>query len=223
MCRSNATVVKVHTLNNITEAQIKQAKFFVYGYLFDKEKFYVGMTNDLVTRYDEHYRGAYNSSDRGCNCNVKSAFKANVPKVYLIGVAETKKECQNLEAQAISFYSKGNLNHRQETHKITDKKYSFNRLVHMSIEFTAKKNKDKSQMNQYKAKDREKLLCKIVGTPQRKRVQCIEGKHKGLFVSCSKKERELHELGAKVYVRATLNTSGNQLIAPVTDKFIPVQ
>ncbi|HAU4894890.1 putative GIY-YIG superfamily endonuclease [Aeromonas hydrophila] len=223
MCRGNATVVKVHILNNITETQVKQAKFFVYGYLFDKEKFYVGMTNDLVTRYDEHYRGAYNSSDRGCNYDVKSAFKANEPKVYLIGVAETKEECQNLEAQAIYFYSKGNLNHRQETHKITDKKYYFNRSVHMSIEFTAKKNKDKSQMNQYKAKDREKLLCKIVGTPQRKRVQCIEGKHKGLFVSCSKKEREIHEVGAKVYIRATINSAGNQLIAPVSDKFIPAE
>ncbi|WP_194436051.1 hypothetical protein [Vibrio fluminensis] len=216
-----ANHVDVVLLNGLTQTQVECANFSVYGFDFGEKGFYVGMSNDFVTRYFSHYHSAWKThNDRGCNAELKQAMRSFPNQTYIIATAETRKEANRLKSAAMVYYD-ATLNAIRENKALHDTR-CFQPLSKEYGVCTLFARRDNSDQNRNASSDRSTIVCEIVWERSKKRVKCIEGPYSGLYVQCSQKERDLHPVGAKVRVKAALSIKKNQLVAPKTDKLLAV-
>jgi hypothetical protein len=216
-----ANSVDVVLLNGLTRSQVEAASYTIYGFDFGMNGFFVGMSNDFVTRYFSHYHSAWKEhNDRGCNSNLKKAMRSFPNKSYIIAVAKTQIEAKAIKSAAITYYD-ASLNAIREDKKLHNLSY-FQPINNEYGTCTLYARKDTSDQHRNFSSDRSMILCEIVWERSKKRVKCINGQFEGLYVQCSQKERDLHPVGTKVRVNAALAKGKNQLIAPKTDKLLPV-
>ncbi|MDH5934054.1 hypothetical protein [Vibrio splendidus] len=216
-----ANSVDVVLLNGLTRTQVEAADYTIYGFDFGMDGFYVGMSNDFVTRYFSHYHSAWKEhNDRGCNSNLKKVMRNFPNKTYIIAVARTQAEAKAIKSAAMAYYD-ASLNAVREDKKSHDLS-GFQSINKEYGTCTLYARKDTSDQHRNSSSERSMVLCEIVWERSKKRVKCIDGQFEGLYVQCSQKERDLHLVGAKVRVNAALAKGKNQLVAPKTDKLLAV-
>ncbi|MFA0671605.1 GIY-YIG nuclease family protein [Vibrio splendidus] len=206
----------------LIKSQVQQSPYLVYLLELGSLGTYVGMTSDFMTRWDYHQSSAYNANYTGtCNENLRKAIKrCPAPKFYIVALADTKEKADDLEALAIDFY-KPSLNTQPEysTHKTS---YSFAQLKTLSKRISIVSKRSHGNNHHYTDSERDMYTCQMVWNKSKLRVQIVEGIHKGKYVECSKTARSEHALGTRVKVKAVLKSTGTCLVAPKTDRLLPV-
>ncbi len=197
-----ANYLNVTCVNGIVESDLKKFLFLIY--LLDTIKgIYIGETKDLVTRWHFHNNSALKEGiDRGCNDNLKEALKYGNVKVYIIATARTEEEARAIEALAIQYYG-ASLNSRKEVILPNVRAY-FNDLDRVSDTVTLKAKRNHGNNDKYCDSDRNLVVCKIVVEKSRKRVLCCQGPHSGIYVECSRSERDKFNIGDLVKIKAVL-------------------
>lgn len=206
MTAANHLVVKC--VNGLTKADIEKAPHVVY-LLKSKHGTYVGQTKDMVTRWRQHNISAHNDFvDRGCNEKLKTALRLGGFTVYIVATAKTKIEVNAKEAKAIRYYN-ADLNERAEALN-TLIGIQFSSLDQVSDTAILWGRRDHGNNDKYNDSDRTTYICKIVTEKGRKRVKCCQGVHSGLYVECSRSERNKFNDNDVVKVKATLTIKNNK-------------
>ncbi|MDA0107810.1 GIY-YIG nuclease family protein [Vibrio sp. La 4.2.2] len=210
-------------VNGLIERDVRTAEYLVYLLDTDYGQ-YVGETKDLVTRWRFHNHSARKvGKDCGCNDNIKSALlRSHLIRVYVVAVAKSKEEARAKEALAIQYYC-ASLNSRKETILPNVRAY-FNSLERVSdiVSLTAKRNHGNNC--KYADSDRETFVCRIVIEKNRKRVKCCSGPFSGVYVECSRSERDRYSEGELVRIKAVLTTKRDKpyLVAAKTSPLVKV-
>lgn len=217
-----ANTLTVKCINKLKAADVRAASFVVY-LLKSPKGAYVGETKDLVTRWNHHNNSASVSyRDRGCNLKLKDALKQGGFVVYIVATAKTKEEARVKEALAIEYY-KPDLNDRVELIK-ENLDFSFNRVELISDVVTLRAKRDHGNNDKYSDSDRSTVICRIVLEGGRKRVLCCEGPNSGLYVECSRSDRDRFNVNDVVKIKAVqANRSGRtHLVAAKTSTLTKV-
>lgn len=187
--------------NNVTHSQVKTGAFFVYAHV-STAGIYIGMTKLLAKRWSGHYNSAFDSNDRDYGVPFKKAIRSGVQfEHYILAATATEREARDIEAFAIVKYS--TLNVRPET--VTKR---FNMVDKIVSQGKISVVQELTDSKTYSSSDRTFAKARIVYEGGRLRVKTVggDGFRSGLFIECSRAERNKFQVGDLVKVRAVLTT-----------------
>lgn len=201
-----ASKIRFLLANGITESDVKNSQVFVYAHECN-DGLYVGLTNDPVKRWQEHFSNAFNEGYRDHDDLFRQAIRAwrHNFKHYILAVAKSENVGKVKEASAIQFYAP-TLNMKIEKCS-SDRDFGFRRIEgQICVPCTLSKKAKTKQGNTRSDKDRVTVVGIVYREMGRKRLKVIDGQPfpEGLKISCSKKELDKFEYGSKVQVKVSL-------------------
>lgn len=220
--------IRFTLVNGVSNDEIKSNDFIIYAHVCTGG-IYVGMSNDPVKRWQEHWSDAFNESSHNYDDEFRIAirkYRSNI-KHYVLGTAKFEKAARNKEAAAIKFY-KANLNMKLETDSGGNSS-SFRKLENQIGQIIFLETKGRKGTHYSRSdKERTTVIGEIYTEFGRKRIRAIEGQKfdSGMNIECSRSERERFNNGDKVKVNVAISEKLNgrkYLVAAKTSKLILVK
>jgi|GEM_PF-900525 len=192
-------------VNGVSEQEAKAANYFIYAHVCHAGM-YIGMSNDPVKRWQEHYSNAFNTGYRDYDDDFRKAirgWKQNF-KHYILATANFETRARKLEASAIHFYP-CNLNMRNEieSERID---YNFRSLEsQVVLPYILEKRGGSAQKNRMTDRDRVAVVGVVYKEFGRKRLKVIAGQAfpEGMNISCDKTELENFNYGDHVRIKVS--------------------
>lgn len=200
--------LKFELVNGVTESDISSNKYVIYAHSCSSGM-YVGLSEDPVKRWQEHWSDAFNPHCENYTDKFRVAIRENQNNFhhYILQVDNTERSAKNKEAQAISYYS-ANLNIRDEVN-FEHSNFGYKPLNSQfsTAVFLEKKSSTGSWYSRGD-ESRSSVIAEVIFERGRKRLRSIGCKNfnAGLMVECSREERGRFEEGDLVIVEVALST-----------------
>jgi hypothetical protein len=220
--------MKFWLLNGVTELDIKINEHVIYGH-YCKDGMYIGMSDDPVRRWQEHWSEAYNQHGRDHFNEFKAAIRKNGNNFMhlILQVANTKNSAKNKEAEAINYYVPS-LNMKAEFNFENDD-FGYKPIDGQISKHTYLYTRRENIGSWYSRSDsdRTSVIAEVYLERGRKRLRTIKGQHydAGLNIECSRAKRKQFNNGDLVEVDVALSTKENgtpYLVAAKTANLILV-
>jgi len=212
-------------INNLSPNDVKNAKYVIYAHVCSYGR-YVGLSNDPVKRWQEHYNDAHNQNSHHSKDEFKEAIRKckNRFTHYILAIADFETAARRKEAAAIQFYD-GNLNTRPELDGIHDS-YHFSPIgKQLGQAITLKKKSSTQERFSRSDSDRQSVIGQICIEGNRKRLRVIKGQPfpEGMYISCAADERNRFNSGDRVRIKVAESKKANgtkYLTAAMTSKLV---
>ncbi|MCW5601376.1 GIY-YIG nuclease family protein [Nitrosomonas sp.] len=220
-------VMKFWLLNGVTDLDVTKNEYVIYGH-YCKDGLYIGMTNDPVKRWQEHWSEAFNQHSRDYFHEFKAAIRENGSNFdhLILQVADTQNSAKIKEAEAIYYYAPS-LNMKAEFNFSNDD-FGY-RPIDKQISkhiFLATRRENFGTWYSRSDDDRIGVIAEIYYDKGRKRLRTVEGQYypAGLNIECSRSEREKFKNGdlVKVDVALSVKNGTHYLVAAKTAVLTPI-
>jgi hypothetical protein len=199
--------LRFELVNGIRKVDVESNKFKIYLHKCP-DGIYVGVSDDPVRRWQEHCL----SSSQEESPNYKEPLKKAIRKYgqnfshYIVAVAAFEKSSRNKEAEAINYYS-ANLNVRPEVSDGKNKPEY--KPLESQIPIVMVLSKSGREGANYSRGDdqRKPVRAQVIFDSGRKRVVSVENNNfpKGLFIQCSRSEKNKLSVGDVVTVNVAVS------------------
>lgn len=183
--------MRVLVTENIKAFKVRNAKHVVYAHQNSKGEVYIGQSNCIVNRWNEHILIARSVNHPEHEQRFKKSLREFTTWIhYIIGYSDTQSEADDIEAAAIEFY-KPKLNSHPGRGMKNYEAYDFRALEKIGREITLDATEIIRYRNQERFSDRERttITCKAVTKIGKSHVsfQCIKD---GFHVHISHEKRK---------------------------------
>jgi predicted GIY-YIG superfamily endonuclease len=197
--------IRFQLANGLNEAEVKSAKFYIYAHEC-KSGMYIGVTNDPVKRWQEHFSNAFNEGYRDYDDDFRVAIRGwkHSFEHYILAIANFEKASKKKEAEAIRFYSP-NLNMRNEISE-GNNDYGYRPLKDQILSaLILEKKSSNRQSDAISDKDRVSVVGLVYKDQGRKRLKPIDNQAfpEGMNISCCKKELDNFGFESKVRIKVS--------------------
>lgn len=149
---------------NIKAFKVRNAPHVVYAHKNRKDEVYIGQTQCVVNRWNEHNQIATSPSHPEYNQTFKAAIRANRDwYTYIVATADTPQEANDAEAAAIKFYNPS-LNSHPGKSSNTENRYGFVLLngEGREIRLEAKGKVAYRTQDRFTDKERSTIRCRTI-------------------------------------------------------------
>jgi len=204
--------MRFELLNSVIESDIKSNKYVIYAHVCN-DGMYVGLSEDPVKRWQEHWSDAFNPSCENYSDKFRVAIRThqNNFKHYILQVANFEKSANNKEAEAIRFYSAA-LNMKPEVNS-ENNGFGYKPLKGQISKLIILEKKGSSGSWCARSDNQRKpVIAEVYTERNRKRLRSISGQEfpAGLKVECSREERAKYKNGDLVQVNVALSTKNGK-------------
>lgn len=203
--------MRFELVNGVSKNDIESNKFKIYLHKCP-DGIYVGVTEDPVRRWQEHYYEAMQEGNPNYNEPVKRAIRKYGQNFthYIVAVASFERASRKKEAEAIEFYG-ANLNARPEA--IEGERHCSFKSLESQVSTAIMLEKTGREGAHYSRSDeqRKPVKARVVYDRGRKRLVSVSNSNfpSGLLVECSRSEREKLVVGDIVVVDVALSSKPN--------------
>lgn len=218
--------IRFKVINKISQEQLLNSHYVIYGHQCS-EGLYIGMTDDPVKRWNEHYKDAFNTESPYYNDTFKVAIRkhGSTFSQLIIAIANTEREAKIKEAAAIEYY-KSQLNTKTERVD-SERDFGFSSIEsQLGYTIFLEKKKGSGAYSSRNDSQRKTVIGEIYEQEGRKRLRTISNQvfPEGMKIECSREERNRFNVGDKVRINVALSEKRGTkyLVAAKTAKLVLV-
>lgn len=219
--------LRFELINGLSKSHLDSNPFKIYLHKC-QDGVYVGVSEDPVRRWQEHWIDAHTQESPNYNDKIKRAIRKYRDNFdhYIVAVSKFEKSSRNKEAEAIRYYE-ANLNVRPEVN-LTNHDFGYKPIDdQISLVVILEKNKIEGSHYSREDKSRIPVTAKVIFEGNRKRLISIDNPNfpSGLMIECSRSEREKFEVGDIVSINVALSEKNGKkyLAAAKTGTVIKIE